>query len=127
MYQSALVPEKGYATMSVDGKRRDVHRALWIEMHGPIPSGMHVLHHCDRRACVNPDHHYLGTHAQNMVDMSTRRRAVAGERHHLAKLTWERVKEIRASSASSRSLAKLLGVAAGTVQRVRSNKTWARQ
>lgn len=43
-------------------------RVSWERFVGPIPKGMHVLHKCDVPACINPDHLFLGTHADNMND-----------------------------------------------------------
>lgn len=58
----------GYGTISINSKKTLVHRVSWTVFRSPIPDGMHVLHSCDVRSCVNPDHLWLGTHADNMRD-----------------------------------------------------------
>lgn len=50
------------------------HRYSWILAHGEIPAGMKVLHKCDVRCCVNPDHLFLGTQKDNIADMMAKGR-----------------------------------------------------
>lgn len=50
------------------------HRASWMVFRGPIPNGLRVLHRCDNRSCINPDHLFLGTQRDNVHDMMRKQR-----------------------------------------------------
>lgn len=62
----------------VDGvrRKRSAHRYSFEYTNGPIPDGMFVCHRCDTKACVNPDHLFLGTPKDNMQDMIRKGRQV---------------------------------------------------
>src|SRR5882672_11149425 len=49
-------------------------RLSWEIAFGPVPDGLFVLHHCDNPPCVNPDHLWLGTKADNNNDRSRKGR-----------------------------------------------------
>ena len=60
----------GYGYMRTnEGKHVLAHRASWALSHGDIPAGFSVLHKCDNRLCVRPDHLFLGTQSDNVRDM----------------------------------------------------------
>ncbi len=112
---------------------RTAHRLAYENAHGAIPAGMHVLHRCDNRRCINPAHLWIGTNADNVADKVTKGRQARGREHgvytrgeknHLAKLTAEAVRQIRGSILSGVALANRYGVSAATISEARSGKTW---
>jgi hypothetical protein len=69
----------GYGIQMCDGKSQRAHRIAWQMERGPIPEGIHVLHHCDNRKCVNPEHLFLGTNYDNVQDKLRKGRHLRGE------------------------------------------------
>lgn len=66
---------KGYGEIAKSrSKPITSHRASWMINRGEIPRGKLVLHTCDNRLCVNPDHLYIGTYIDNRADMLSRGR-----------------------------------------------------
>jgi len=102
------------------------HRISWEFYRGPIPNGIHVLHKCDVRDCVNPDHLFLGTNQDNVNDRETKGRGNQrkGEKHHNTKLTEDQVYEIRASNERTDALAKQYGVTPHTIWQIRMRRRW---
>lgn len=130
LWTAAVMPS-GYGQFGIRaGTVMSAHRMSWTLSRGPIPNGLHVLHRCDVRACVNPDHLWLGTNSENVADMISKGRQCYirsrnGEKNGNAKLNSERVREIRTSTASAADISVRFGISRSQVMRVRQLKAWA--
>ena len=109
-----------------DGNPVGAHRVSFRLHRGSIPDGLCVLHHCDKRPCVNPAHLFLGTKADNATDRDKKGRLGPhkGVFNGNAKLTDAQVLEIRASGRTPHSLAKQFGVTHIHIYSIFNRKTW---
>jgi hypothetical protein len=114
----------GYIRIMSGSRRRLAHRYAYERYRGPIPPGLYVCHHCDVRCCVNPDHLFLGTLADNNADRDRKGRQPRGTDIGLAKLTDADVLEIRASTETQRALGRRYGVAHCTIGLILRHETW---
>jgi len=117
----------GYGNFRLDSKMKYAHRVSWELAHGDIPDGMCVCHTCDNRACVNPDHLFLGSHADNSSDMVQKGRSANGADNGKAKLTEEDVHLIREYlryGCAHKYIARLFGVTRPTIGYIKQGKTW---
>jgi hypothetical protein len=111
----------GYGRAKVRGRYRMAHRLAYEACVGPIPPGMLVCHRCDNPACCNPDHLFLGTHDDNMLDMALKHRA--GRR----KLSDADIRQIRAQRGflSLNFLARWFGVTPGAICNIHAGRNCA--
>ncbi len=104
------------------------HRYSWA-LHNKknVPKGMLVCHSCDNPRCVNPDHLFVGTEADNMADMVSKNRQHIpfGVVNHRAVITEEQALRILADPRPYTQIAADFGVAASTIGSIKAKKSWA--
>lgn len=115
-------------------KRVFAHRFSYELASGqPIPAGLFVCHSCDNPPCVNPNHLWVGTHADNVRDKVRKGRqahvwsGVYGNRHGRAKLNEDAVRDIRRRREGGESVAALaseFGVSSATLSHAATRRTW---
>lgn len=116
-----------YGGFRLGGKHVSAHRASWLIHKGPIPDGLWVLHKCDVRSCVNPDHLFLGTPEENTADMMRKGRGKMPPLSRSgAKLTEGDVRAIRAlpRATTHTSIARTYGVSDDSIRNVRKGRTF---
>jgi hypothetical protein len=88
-----------------------------------------VLHRCDNRWCINPDHLRVGTAVENQQDSWAKgragRRSRPGGKNGRAKITEQIVREIRATALPLREVAARLGIHWATAYKIRAHKLWS--
>jgi hypothetical protein len=123
----------GYGCIKIKRHMVSVHRLSWQLANGEIPEGMFVLHKCDNRPCVNPDHLFLGTQQDNVDDMITKGRrpsnsvAISGEhngRHKLTSADAIAIRERFAGGETGPSLAADFHVSKSAVYRIVERRRW---
>lgn len=121
----------GYGRIRCDHRKIRVHRVSFMIKFGEIPTGLCVCHKCDNPPCVNPEHLFLGTHADNIKDMFAKHRnnPPRGQRNHSAKLNERKVRLIRkivsSHSMSNRRIAKRFGVSSQSIDAIANGRSWA--
>ena len=118
----------GYGRWRFGGRQWLTSRLAWTLSHGPIPSGVMVLHTCDVPQCCALEHLYLGTAADNVRDMYQRGRAGTHRKRHGRRLTREQAYELRAwwkvGGWKHRELAAAFGVSVHTSESIVQGRCW---
>lgn len=127
-WQGTVNPENGYGQQRFNKKKWLVHRYSYLLHKGEIDNNLCVLHKCDNRKCVNPEHLFLGTRRENNIDCSKKGRKPRGENHSCAKLTNLEVEEIRhlqKNGFTHREIAEKFGVSRSTISMIINRINWA--
>jgi hypothetical protein len=124
----------GYGTLGMTPRYASflAHRLSWFIAHGSLPNTLLVLHHCDNPPCINPDHLFLGTQKDNMLDCKAKGRVAVnglfGEDVWKHKLTEKDVLAIRSSYTGAygqcAELGRKYGVTGSLIVMIIKRKTW---
>lgn len=119
---TGAITSRGYGSFTYKpGKNTTAHRVAWYLTHGEMPAG-HICHKCVNKRCVNPDHLFWGSAAENALDAQIKGRKAK-------RLSAEQVLEIRARysprKVTMEQLAREYDVSSATIYYVVSRKTWA--
>jgi hypothetical protein len=113
--------------MKIKDKGVLAHRFSYELHKGKIPEGLCVCHHCDNRACVNPDHFFWGTNADNTRDRDAKGRKAFGEKHGAAKLTEKdviQIKNMLNSGMTEASIARFFNSPHSRIAAIKLGRSW---
>lgn len=114
----------GYGSFWFSDHSELAHRVAWTFAFGAIPDGIHTLHRCDNRQCVNPGHLFLGTNDDNIADRVAKGRSRRGEEHPHSRLTADQVLEILGRAENGVALAREYGVSHTVIYKIRNGRSW---
>lgn len=104
------------------------HLFSYILHNGRVAEGRVVMHSCDNKKCVNPDHLSLGSHADNVADKVAKKRHARGETNGRAKITLDDANDIRDrfknETITKRALASEYGIDESTVRLILLGRIW---
>lgn len=130
-YQGAKY-KHGYGNITYTGQNYGTltHRVYYYASRGDFDKSLDVCHTCDNPSCCRPSHLFLGTHKQNMEDMSKkgRRGSYKNERSKRARLNWRQIHLIRKiySERSCRrmDLALIFGISREHLHKIGNYQIW---
>jgi len=120
----------GYGQMRFDGKPQLVSRLVCEAVYGPPPSPRHAAaHNCGKGdlGCCSPNHLRWATYAENSADQVLHGTSIRGERQGHAKLTAEKVRQIREMAKRGtryKHISETYAVAFQTVFDIVHRRTW---
>jgi len=126
--------KNGYGRLGIRNRKSVlVHRKVYEEMNGIILDVKSlVCHKCDNPSCINPDHLFIGSHKDNLLDSISKKRRLykSGELMHNAKLNWDLVKYMREKRNIGWTTSKIsneININHGTVRSVCANRSWKQE
>ena len=120
--------DKGYGIFTIGLSNIGAYRLSYYLYKGLIPPKMAVCHSCDTPSCVNPDHLWVGSHADNMADASSKNRMHPGEKNGACKLQEAQVLEIvslyKTNNYTRQQLSNMFSIGQSTIGRILTGDSW---
>jgi hypothetical protein len=127
-WQGSVFKNTGYGCITINSKPCLAHRVSYEQSYGEIPNKLMILHKCNNKLCINPEHLYAGTHNDNMKDMANAD-TLKGERNANSILTEKQVKEIKELISERKmfykDIADRYGVRRQTIKDIALGRTWS--
>lgn len=127
-------PASGYGRLFYGGRNHMAHRISYELIHGPVSTELVICHKCDNPPCVNPNHLFLGTHADNVADKMRKGRwgggPKSGQENHNSLLTDEQASEIKGLlklphfHGKYAQMGRAFGVDECAIHHIKSGRSW---
>lgn len=144
LWRGGKTAKDGHGRFRVNGKKTIASRYSYELHFGPIPEGLFVCHRCDVRSCVNPNHLFLGTPAENAQDCANKGRGFfnrpesahartkgakkrSGTKHGMARFSEADLQIIRALSENGYNgqvIANTFGCDRSVINKILAGKTY---
>jgi|WetSurMetagenome_2_1015567.scaffolds.fasta_scaffold34565_3 hypothetical protein len=122
----------GYGHFGVSkGKIVLAHRYSFVLSGKVLKNKEVVMHICNNKKCVNPNHLESGSQSDNMKDAASKNRMKYGENHHMTKLNKKQINQIRMlwkkGLITQKNISKLFKTSQQTISRIVNNKIWNKE
>jgi len=126
------VNNNGYGRLYVALKKKSMsaHKLSYVLAHGDVPEGMVIMHSCDNRKCVNPEHLRVGTASDNQRDAMHKNRAyfsrIKGDYHprsDLSEISVARALLVK-DALPVQDIANALGTSKSNIYKIVQKVSW---
>lgn len=125
-YWIANTNYSGYGLIRIKSKYHKAHRVSYNLYKGEIPIGLVVCHSCDNPSCVNPDHLFIATQADNIRDCKNKGRTNGGLKK-LTEVDVMQLRELNRLGVKKSSLSKMFGISYSQVRRIVNYERWKKK
>jgi len=116
---TGAVDRHGYGKVYMGvGKETLAHRAIYCSLVKPIEPGKYLLHKCDNPICVNPEHMFEGTQADNLKDAQAKGRRLGQIPKKTPKAILDKIQEEKLNGKTQRQIAKQLDMSESYISQI---------